>query len=99
MTYSATLLFRLTESGGLIDVKLTVADGRRFGGRSQVLDRKDGSYIVNYRPSLPMNDVNIHLSLGGKTLGDSPYKLDGELMNNWQILGAPQIYELNSFIC
>lgn len=65
-------------SAGKVEAKLSVSGGGRFGGRSQVLDRNDGSYILNFRPSFAMNDITISLSLGGKLLGNSPYKLDGE---------------------
>ncbi|KAF6029841.1 KDELC1 [Bugula neritina] len=68
---------RYPTSAGPLEVLLTPGDGGKFRGRSSVIDRKDGSYIVNYRPVMPVRDLSISVLLDGQHLGQSPFLLPG----------------------
>ena len=67
----------IKDSGGQIEARLTSANGRQFIGRMHVMDRNDGSYVINFRPVTPQKDVDLTIKLDGKQLGKSPYRIEG----------------------
>lgn len=46
---------------------------------TQVLDRHDGSYIVRYKMFHYCDDMEIHVTVDGKHLGNSPYMIQGRV--------------------
>lgn len=68
----------LTDSPGqdAFDVKITSSSGR-VRAWLQKLDRKDGSFIVRYRLFASYPDLTIEITHKGKSVANSPYKLEG----------------------
>ena len=69
--------FRLSSSVGALEVKVSLPNNKPFRGRVQVIDRKDGSYIINYRPVVPQKDVKLSIQHNGAHLASSPYVIKG----------------------
>lgn len=67
----------ISHSHGQIGATLALSDGSKFIGRTHIMDRKDGSYIINFRPIISQKDVELTIKLDGKHLGKSPYKIKG----------------------
>ena len=68
---------RLISSFGDLEVKVSLPNNKPFRGRVQVIDRKDGSYIINYRPVVPQKDVKLSIQHNGAHLANSPYVIKG----------------------
>ena len=72
-------MFRFTVSPGenAFQVKITAPEEQFTRVGMQILDRKDGSFIVRYRMYASYQNLKIEVQAKGKHVARSPYVLKG----------------------
>ncbi|KAK3085442.1 hypothetical protein FSP39_003355 [Pinctada imbricata] len=75
---SQAIQVNLTQSAGekAIEASLVHPDGSRARVWTQVLDMKDGSYVIRFRLFQSYTELQINVLHDGKHLAKSPYKLN-----------------------
>ena len=74
------MVFSFTSSPGENTFEVKIASPSEPYSRIwvQVLDRRDGSFLVRYRMYASYTDLNIQVLLENKHVAKSPYVLSGE---------------------
>ena len=64
------------------DINVELKGNSEFGSCriwTQILDRRDGSFIVRYKMMQTCDDLEIHVTAKGLHIGKSPYKFKGRI--------------------
>ena len=77
---------RFTSSPGekVFQIKISAPDEQFTRVGVQVLDRKDGSYIVRYRMYASYKNLKIEVKFQGQHVAKSPYILKGNVEYNFK---------------
>lgn len=88
MIYYCSSHHRFTSSPGekVFQIKITAPDEQFTRVGVQVLDRKDGSFIVRYRMYASYKNLKVEVKFQGQHVAKSPYILKGNLEHNFKTL-------------
>lgn len=77
---------RFTSSPGekVFQIKISAPDEQFTRVGVQVLDRKDGSFIVRYRMYASYKNLKVEVKFQGQHVAKSPYILKGNLEHNFK---------------
>lgn len=84
--YYSSTYHRFTSSPGekIFQVKISAPDEQFTRVGVQVLDRKDGSFIVRYRMYASYKNLKVEVKFQGQHVAKSPYILKGNLEHNFK---------------
>ena len=72
-------------------VRMYTASGARVWAAVQVLDRRDGTFLIRYRLARPYEGLAIHVLAGGRPTADSPYRLPGPIYDEYTSCPQPDL--------
>lgn len=85
LVYYSSTCHRFTSSPGekVFQIKISAPDEQFTRVGVQVLDRKDGSFIVRYRMYASYKNMKLEVKFQGQHVARSPYILKGNLEHNF----------------